>query len=122
MADNYPGGNQYAPPGGSRPKRKDGPPIVIFIFLGLIAALAAAVFVLFRPEPGSGRTERFGGAKIKKQTIWDNGSVKVEALKLDVNSALRAWSPFILIFVLILIQVLIQVFIKILIRVFFRLL
>ena len=83
MADNYPGGNQYAPPGGSRPKRKDGPPIVIFIFLGLIAALAAAVFVLFRPEPGSGRTERFGGAKIKKQTIWDNGAVKVEALKLD---------------------------------------
>lgn len=86
-------GNPYAPPGGSRPGR-NGPPVVIFIFLGMVCALVAAVFLLFRPEPGSGKTERFGGAKIKKQTIWDNGSVKVEALKLgeaetDLGSALQ---------------------------------
>ncbi len=73
--------NMFPPPG--KKSGKQGPPVVLFIFLGLAAILAAVIFALTRPEPGSEQKKRFGGAKIKKQTIWENEYVKVDALKLD---------------------------------------
>ena len=63
-------------------KPREGKPLVLFICLGVLAAAALFVYFVLKPEFG-GREKPYGGAKLKKQKIWDNELLTVTAEGID---------------------------------------
>ena len=68
-----------------KPKKseKKGLPVVPLIALLVFAAISIVIFLILGPEFGNSDSKPYGGAKVKKQTVWDNDLLTVTAEGLD---------------------------------------
>ena len=68
-----------------KPKKseKKGFPVVPLIALLVFAAISIVIFLILGPEFDHSDSKPYGGAKVKKQTVWDNDLLTVTAEGLD---------------------------------------
>lgn len=75
--DWYDPGRRNGQENGSKAAR--GTPVVLWIALAVFFVTAVIGFLILRPKTAEGREKPYGGAKVKKQTVWENEYVSVTA-------------------------------------------
>ena len=74
------GGSRKVSAGGTE---KKGLPVVPLILLLVFAVMGVIGFLILGPEFSGGDSKPYGGAKVKKQTVWNNDVLTVTAEGLD---------------------------------------
>ncbi|MBQ7534934.1 MAG: zinc ribbon domain-containing protein [Stomatobaculum sp.] len=77
------GGSGYEEAYTGRTEKKKGFPIVALISLIVVAVVALFVYMILKPEFKGDSDKRYGGAKVKKQKIWDTDLLTVTAEGID---------------------------------------